>query len=173
MRLVEFDFLPLEHSGYDRVAAASLWRVAAFYRCGAARDAAALLAMVGAMGDGDMLKRVVRAVAVAGLLAVAGAAVVGVAAETAEARQVHRMAVAGDPGDGSIGDPTDGEGGDPNDGEDGDPNDGSDGFSSGGGDRVPTPGDPGDGSEASPNPGVVTGAYSGLSLLVYWMLTSW
>ena len=120
-----------------------------------------------------MLKRLVRAVAVAGLLAVAGAVVVGVTAETAEARQVHRMAVAGDPGDGSVGDPTDGLDGDPTDGEDGDPNDGSDGFSSGGGERVPTPGDPGDGSEASPNLGEVTGAYSGLSLLVYWMLTSW
>jgi len=104
---------------------------------------------------------------------VAGAAVVGVAAETAEARQVHRMAVAGDPGDGSVGDPTDGEGGDPNDGEDGDPNDGSDGFSSGGGGKVTTPGDPGDGSEGTSNPRVADVAFSGVGFLVYWMLTSW
>ena len=120
-----------------------------------------------------MLKRLVRAVAVAGLLAVAGAVVVGVTAETAEARQVHRMAVAGDPGDGSVGDPTDGLDGDPTDGEDGDPNDGEDATSSGGGDKGPTPGDPGDGSEVSSNPGVSSGAYSRLNFLVYWMLTSW
>lgn len=65
-----------------------------------------------------MLNRVLRAVAVAGVVALAAAAVVGMAAEEADARQVLVMAVAGDPGDGGVGDPTDGLDGDPNDGED-------------------------------------------------------
>ncbi len=120
-----------------------------------------------------MFNRVVRAAAVAGLLAVAAVAVVGSTVEIAEARQVHMPAVAGDPGDGSVGDPTDGLDGDPTDGEDADPNDGSDGASSGGCTKVPMPGDPGDGSEASLVPAVANGTFSGVSFLVYWMLTSW
>lgn len=97
-----------------------------------------------------MSGRIMRAAAVAVVMVVLAVGVAGFLAEAAWARQDRVMAVAGDPGDGSIGDPGDGLDGDPNDGSDGDVdgprrNTGRAGGLGSGEGTSGVPGDPGDG----------------------------